>query len=529
MLLVPGYYRCPQLCGLVMHGLLDALQASGAAALAVAHRAASASTRPRRRRTRARGATLDLAYADFAAGARAPDRPLDLHLLTLDAGRAARASPARIGVPIQRRGRPDGRRRASRIRPRWSLLTPRGAISRYFNGLAIDPGELRVALADAAGDRLGSATSAPGAAVRPFRSARRARSTPPVMNAVRAGVALLVVGLAAWCWRRRGTRPEAAMNADVDARLAASFRLLSQSASTVAAARGPAVHGDAGAHRRGGAGRAGGHRVLLRPLPPGRAGRAAASVERKLGIELTWTLLPLLLFIGIFVWAAHDFMRMYEPPRDALPVYVVAKQWMWKLQHRSGRREINELHVPLGQPVRLVMTAQDAIHSFYVPAFRLKQDVLPGRYTSLWFTATQLGEFHLFCAEYCGSEHSQMIGRIVVMPPAEYARWVAGGPSRAEPGAVRLRALPRAGLQRLPHAGLHRATRPRCAACSGARCTCTTAAASWPTRTTCATPSCCRSKDVVAGFEPVMPSFAGQVSEEDIQALIAYIRSGAPP
>jgi cytochrome c oxidase subunit 2 len=105
---------------------------------------------------------------------------------------------------------------------------------------------------------------------------------------------------------------------------------------------------------------------------------------------------PLAVFIGIFAWTAHDYIRLYDPPRDALPVYVVARQWMWKLQHRNGRREINELHVPLGQPVLLKMTSQDAIHSFYVPAFRLKQDVLPGRYTSLWFTATQLGEFRLF-------------------------------------------------------------------------------------------------------------------------------------
>jgi cytochrome c oxidase subunit 2 len=130
------------------------------------------------------------------------------------------------------------------------------------------------------------------------------------------------------------------------------------------------------------------------------------NVERKLGIELAWTLIPLALFLVIFAWAAHDYMQLYEPPANALPVYVVAKQWMWKLQHAEGRREINELHVPIGQPVRLIMTAQDAIHSFYAPEFRLKQDVLPGRYTSLWFTPTRIGEFHLFCAEYCGSQHS---------------------------------------------------------------------------------------------------------------------------
>jgi len=142
-----------------------------------------------------------------------------------------------------------------------------------------------------------------------------------------------------------------------------------------------------------------------------RSGRPAERgvVTRKLGLELGWTLVPLAIFVALFVWAGHDFVQLYDAPAQALPVYVVAKQWMWKLQHRNGRREINELHVPLGEPVRLVMTSQDAIHSFSVPAFRLKQDVVPGRYTGLWFTPTRLGEFHLFCAEYCGTDHSQMI------------------------------------------------------------------------------------------------------------------------
>ena len=121
-------------------------------------------------------------------------------------------------------------------------------------------------------------------------------------------------------------------------------------------------------------------------------------VQRKLGLELGWTLIPLGLFIGVFVWAAHDFVGLYHPPDDALPVYVVAKQWMWKLQHRNGKREINELQVPLGQPVRLIMTSQDVIHSFYVPAFRLKQDVLPGRYTYLSFTDDKPGVYHQLSA-----------------------------------------------------------------------------------------------------------------------------------
>jgi cytochrome c oxidase subunit II len=250
------------------------------------------------------------------------------------------------------------------------------------------------------------------------------------------------------------------------------------------------------------------------------------TVERKLGIEIAWTITPLLIFVAIFTWAARDFTRLYRAPPDALPVYVVAKQWMWKLQHRNGRREINELHVPLGQPVRLVMTSQDAIHSFYVPAFRLKQDVLPGRYTGLWFTATRLGEFRLLCAEYCGSEHSLMTGRIVVMQPAEYARWLGNGteqPSLAQYGFARFRELGCSGCHTAGstvHAPSLRGLLGRTVHLQDGR---TLVADENYVRDSILLPK----KDVVAGFEPVMPSFAGQVSEEDIQALIAYLRSGA--
>jgi cytochrome c oxidase subunit 2 len=258
--------------------------------------------------------------------------------------------------------------------------------------------------------------------------------------------------------------------------------------------------------------------------------RAGARIDRshpparKLALELTWTILPLLIFIGIFAWGAVIYVRMYRPPAAALPVYVVAKQWMWKLQHRNGRREINELHVPLGQPVQLIMTSQDAIHSFFVPAFRLKQDVLPGRYTSLWFTPTQLGVFPLFCAEYCGSEHSMMEGRIVVMPPAEYGRWVGSGkaqPSLAQYGFALFRRFGCSGCHD-PGSTVHA---PSLAGLIGRTVHLQDG------RSLVADDNYVRDsillprKDVVAGFAPVMPSFAGQLSEEDIQALIAYLRS----
>ena len=251
-------------------------------------------------------------------------------------------------------------------------------------------------------------------------------------------------------------------------------------------------------------------------------------MTRKLGIELTWTLVPLALFIAVFLWSAYQFVGLYRTPDDALPVYVVAKQWMWKLQHRSGRREINELHVPLGQPVRLIMTSQDAIHSFYVPAFRLKQDVVPGRYTGLWFTPTKLGEFHLFCAEYCGTEHSRMIGRIVVMTPPDYARWVSAGkaqPSLAQYGFALFRQLGCSGC----HTAGSSVHAPSLAGLLGREVHLQDGRSLVADENYIRDSILLPKKDVVAGFVPIMPSFAGQVSEEDIQALIAFIREGAVP
>ena len=151
----------------------------------------------------------------------------------------------------------------------------------------------------------------------------------------------------------------------------------------------------------------------------------ANAVNEHLGLELAWSLIPLAIALGIFVWSSRVFIDMHVAPKDAMEVYVVGKQWMWKIQHPQGNREINTLHVPVGKPVKLIMTSQDVIHSFYIPAFRVKQDVLPGRYTTEWFQATTPGEYHLFCAEYCGTAHSGMIGKVIVMEQPEYQQWLA--------------------------------------------------------------------------------------------------------
>ncbi|TCS39369.1 cytochrome c oxidase subunit 2 [Paucimonas lemoignei] len=240
-------------------------------------------------------------------------------------------------------------------------------------------------------------------------------------------------------------------------------------------------------------------------------------------IEVAWVIVPLMLFLCVYAWAAYDYLQLYRIPSNAMPVFVVAKQWMWKLEHGNGRREISELHVPVGQPVRLVMTSQDVIHSFFVPAFRIKQDVLPGRYTSIWFTPTQPGEFTLFCAEYCGTEHSVMRGRIVVMPPAEFSRWLAQGaghPGMAARGFDLFRQFGCSGCHAsgsAVHAPDLNGLLGRTVHLQDGR---SLVADENYVRDSILLPK----KDVAAGYEPIMPSFAGQISEEDLMAIIEFLR-----
>ena len=152
-------------------------------------------------------------------------------------------------------------------------------------------------------------------------------------------------------------------------------------------------------------------------------------IEGSVALEVTWSIIPLILSLAVFSLGAGAFFRMYRAPENAIDIYVVGKQWMWKIQHPEGKREINELHVPVNQPVRLTLASEDVIHSFFIPAFRTKKDVVPGRYNTMWFEATKVGEYHLFCAEYCGTQHSGMVGRVVVMEQEEFQNWLSGGVS----------------------------------------------------------------------------------------------------
>jgi cytochrome c oxidase subunit 2 len=245
------------------------------------------------------------------------------------------------------------------------------------------------------------------------------------------------------------------------------------------------------------------------------------------GLEAIWTLAPLLLFIGIFAWAAHDYAAERRVPVDALPVYVVAKQWMWRLQHGNGRQEINELHVPVDQPVVLVLASQDVIHSFFVPAFRLKQDVVPGRYTRLWFTATRLGDYRILCSEYCGSEHSSMLGHVIVMRQADYARWLHSGPAPVD--ATTPAQLGQALYARFACASCHAADSsvhaPPLEGLYGHQVTLAdgrlVTADDDYLRESILTPK----RRIVQGQAALMPSYAGQMNEDELQSLVAYLRA----
>jgi cytochrome c oxidase subunit II len=159
-----------------------------------------------------------------------------------------------------------------------------------------------------------------------------------------------------------------------------------------------------------------------RSANPGPTPRITGSI----GLELFWTIVPFLIFIGIFVWGADVYFRVARPPDDALEVYVVGKQWMWKFQHASGQREMKELHVPVNRAVKLTLTSEDVIHDFGVPAFRTKIDVIPGRYTHIWYLPNKVGDYHLFCDQYCGTNHAGMVGWIHVMKEEDYDAWLNG-------------------------------------------------------------------------------------------------------
>jgi cytochrome c oxidase subunit II len=241
-------------------------------------------------------------------------------------------------------------------------------------------------------------------------------------------------------------------------------------------------------------------------------------------LEFTWIVVPLALTMVMFFWGADVYFDMTTPPDNAIELQVVGKQWMWKIYHPQGRSEIDELHIPIGRPIRLRMISEDVIHSFFVPAFRAKMDVLPNRYTELWFEATRPGQYRLFCAEYCGTEHANMAGRVYAMEPEEYAAWLSGASTADAPKTTGEALFAQYRCQNCHHEGtglqgpsLHGLYGGQAALADGKVVT----ADETYLRESIVDPTA----KVAAGYAPLMPTYQGQLSEEQMFQLIEYIKS----
>jgi cytochrome c oxidase subunit II len=248
----------------------------------------------------------------------------------------------------------------------------------------------------------------------------------------------------------------------------------------------------------------------------------AEDIHGSLLLEITWTVIPLGIALVMFAWGALVYFKFYRPPQNSMEVYGVGKQWMWKFQHAEGAREINELHVPVNRDVRVILTSQDVIHNLGVPDFRLKGDVVPGRYTSVWFRATKTGRFKIFCDQYCGTLHAGMVGEVIVMEPAQFQNWLGGGGegSMAQQGE-RL-------FQQLGCNTCHRedslARGPSLVGLFGkpvklADGRLVTADENYIRESILHSQA-----KLVAGFQGIMPVFQGQISEEGVLQLIKYIQ-----
>lgn len=249
-----------------------------------------------------------------------------------------------------------------------------------------------------------------------------------------------------------------------------------------------------------------------------------ARIHGSIPLELAWSIIPFLITIVIFAWSANVFFQLQRPPDQTLEIYATGKRWMWKFQHLDGQNEINELHVPAGRPIKVTFTSEDVLHSLFFPAFRTKADAIPGRYSSVWFTPTLVGEHHIFCAEYCGTNHSRMVGKVVVMEPAAYESWLTGnvaGVSLASRGERLFGDL----ACNTCHLSDGRGRGPSLANKFGAaeRLTsgATVAVDEAYVRESILTPQA----KVVEGYQPLMPTFQGLISEENVMALVEYVKS----
>ena len=246
-----------------------------------------------------------------------------------------------------------------------------------------------------------------------------------------------------------------------------------------------------------------------------------AQIEGSLPLEILWSIVPLVLVVVTFVWSTSLFIRNARPPEASTEIFVIGKQWMWQLQHPEGVREINELHVPVGRPIKLTMTSEDVIHDFFIPAFRVKKDVVPGKYTSLWFQATKTGQYHLFCAQYCGVSHALMRGEVIVMEPQDYERWLSGSKKENSMAASGARLYDQYACITCHGAGKGPAFNDLYMSKVRLQDGSTVTADETYLRESILFPSA----KLVEGYPAIMPTYKGQLTEEQILQFIAYIKS----
>jgi len=252
--------------------------------------------------------------------------------------------------------------------------------------------------------------------------------------------------------------------------------------------------------------------------------KVGAPITGSIPLELAWSVIPFLISVVIFVWASQVFFDLYRPPDQTLEIYATGKRWMWKFQHLDGKAEINTLHVPVGRPVKVTFTSEDVLHSLYFPSFRTKADAIPGRYSTVWFEATQTGEWHIFCAEYCGTKHSGMIGMVTVMEPSAYQAWLSGnegGGTLASRGERLFSEL----ACNTCHISDGSGRGPSLVDKFGAQEQLTNGSIVNVDETYVRESILTPQLKVVAGFQPVMPTFQGLVNEEGVMALIEYVKS----
>ncbi|HEX2916880.1 MAG TPA: cytochrome c oxidase subunit II [Edaphobacter sp.] len=250
----------------------------------------------------------------------------------------------------------------------------------------------------------------------------------------------------------------------------------------------------------------------------------ATQVEGSTLLEATWTIIPLALFLICFVWGALLYFRIYDPPTNAMNIYVVGKQWMWKAEHPGGQHEINTLHVPMGVPVQLTMISQDVFHSFSIPDFRVKREVIPGRYTTVWFEATTPGTYHIFCTQYCGTKHSGMIGEVTVLTPDEYKKWTEGSTSGMSLAQNGERLFASMGCNAC-HTGNAAARGPNLAGVYGSKLRLANGSEVLVNEAYLRDAILNPSQHVTAGYAPIMPTYQGQISEEGLIDLVEYLKS----